>query len=169
MAKKKHLKKLSIEMSSDDLMTSFKVLKLVTDIKKKSQAKGQLFDFVLEEQDTLAIVHFHGADKKTLEAIYNKLIIAGAGQWTNGHYVATSAIAYPETLNLLLESYDDGEFSFQGMDDYNSTIQLAHDMCIYFDDYKEGGGAINKRNVIMASIIFLALIVWAVLFILFNR
>ena len=37
-----------------------------------------------------------------LQELFNKLIMAGAGQWTCGHWVPASALAYPESLRYLL-------------------------------------------------------------------
>ncbi|GAF92439.1 unnamed protein product, partial [marine sediment metagenome] len=37
-----------------------------------------------------------------LQELYHKLIAVGAGQWACGHWVAASALAFPESLRYVL-------------------------------------------------------------------
>lgn len=43
-----------------------------------------------------------GVARETLRELYDDLIFGGAGQWACGHWVAASALAYPETLRYVL-------------------------------------------------------------------
>lgn len=48
-------------------------------------------------------------DKKELKNIYDRLVMAGAGQWYKNHYIPVSAIYIEETLRYLAENNTDSD------------------------------------------------------------
>ncbi|HAG53534.1 MAG TPA: hypothetical protein DCL21_07090, partial [Alphaproteobacteria bacterium] len=48
-------------------------------------------------------------DMKELSKIYNRLIMAGAGQWYKNHYIPVSSIYIEETLRYLVENKKDSD------------------------------------------------------------
>lgn len=90
-------------------------------------------EYIFSELDLFGVATKHKINEDTITAIYDKLILNGGGQWTNGYHVAVSSLCYPETLNILLESFNGKGFSYEGLDDYNSQLKITFDLCEYFD------------------------------------
>jgi hypothetical protein len=74
---------------------------------KFSKAKNKLFDYC--EKCMPDILKEYGLSRKDLETLYHKLLRARAGQWANEHWIAASALAYPNTLRFVIESEKNGE------------------------------------------------------------
>lgn len=71
------------------------------DLKNDSseKAREELFDLILHEyDDSKPIVEEYPIDSDVLDKLYTKLILAGAGQWVRGQFVAVSALIFPDTL-----------------------------------------------------------------------
>jgi len=62
-----------------------------------------LFDYCEANANVRDVMREFNATRDTLKDIYSVLLSGGAGQWAGGHYVAASAVAYPNTLRFLLE------------------------------------------------------------------
>lgn len=68
----------------------------------KANAEEIFFDYCEQQQSIQPLLREFRVSRKDLKELYNKLIMAGAGQWTCGHWVPASALAYPESLRYIL-------------------------------------------------------------------
>ena len=69
---------------------------------RKANAEKVLLDYCEQQPSIQALLSEFRVSRKDLQELFNKLIMAGAGQWTCGHWVPASALAYPESLRYLL-------------------------------------------------------------------
>lgn len=76
---------------------------LISDSERYQKAREALLDYCEASAEVQKILKEFKVSSATLEELYSQLTKAGAGQWRGGHYVAASAIAYPQTLRYLLE------------------------------------------------------------------
>jgi len=67
-----------------------------------ASAKEALLDYCESQPAIQALMKEFHISRDDLLKFYNQIIAAGAGQWACGHWVAASAIAYPETLRYFL-------------------------------------------------------------------
>lgn len=65
-------------------------------------AEDALFDYGESQPAVRAVMEDFQVSRKDLKEIYSQLIEAGAGQWSCGHWVPASALAYPESLEYVL-------------------------------------------------------------------
>jgi len=65
-------------------------------------AEDELFDYCESQPAVKAVMEDFQVSRKDLKEIYSQLIKAGAGQWSCGHWVPASALAYPESLEYVL-------------------------------------------------------------------
>lgn len=65
-------------------------------------AEDELFDYCESQPSVRAVMEDFQVSRKDLKEIYSQLIDAGAGQWSCGHWVPASALAYPESLAYIL-------------------------------------------------------------------
>lgn len=79
-----------------------------------------------------------GIKPSTLKAIYHKLIMSGAGQFADGHYVAASSLVYAQTLVFILDHYLDGKFIVKDYDDYDSSLFVVNKLVMYFQNKETG-------------------------------
>lgn len=73
-----------------------------------------LLDYCKSQPEIQNIMKEFQVSHEDLKELYYELIKVGAGQWTCGHYVAASALAYPKSLRYLLarKGYDISEIAF---------------------------------------------------------
>ncbi len=67
-------------------------------------ALEELLDLCEDDDELKWLMQTHGADRTVLREQYQKLCAGGAAQWTAGHFVAASALAYGPTLIYVLEN-----------------------------------------------------------------
>ncbi len=65
-------------------------------------AEDALLDYCEQQPLIQAILKEFQISRHDLQELYQQLLVAGAGQWTCGHWVAASALAYPEPLRYAL-------------------------------------------------------------------
>jgi hypothetical protein len=87
----------------------------------KNSAEEFFFDYCEQQPPIQALLKEFSISRSDLQELYNRLSMAGAGQWTCGHWVSASALAYPETLRYLLSREDD---NFQ---------EAAFNLIMYFE------------------------------------
>jgi len=75
---------------------------------RRDLARAALLDHCVADPALQPVMVEFGADRSTLDELYHTLCAAGAGQWAGGHFVAASAVAYPQTLRFLLGNYREG-------------------------------------------------------------
>ena len=90
----------------------------------------------------------YGATRDTLSELFSRLEVVGAGQWTGGHYVAASSLAYPHTLEFLLRYFrgvDAIEDTYPWPADLTSNtperavaMRVAYELIRYFEDRRTG-------------------------------
>lgn len=66
------------------------------------KAEEELYDLVERDLPLYRAMKKYGATRDDLQHIYQMLLMAGAGQWARGHYVAASALCYGFTLEFVL-------------------------------------------------------------------
>jgi hypothetical protein len=65
-------------------------------------AENELLDYCESQPAVKAVMEDFQVSRKDLKEIYSQIIEAGAGQWSCGHWVPASALAYPESLEYVL-------------------------------------------------------------------
>lgn len=80
---------------------------------RMSDARAALFDYCEGHPEVAQVMAEHGITCEALEELYGTLLAGGAGQWAGGHFVAASALAYPQSLQFLLQDQG-GDRSFAG-------------------------------------------------------
>jgi len=98
--------------------------------KKEVRPEELLFDYCENQPSTKALLREFDISRNDLESLYHKLIMAGAGQWACGHWVAASALAYPESLRYVIN---------RGEDNITRTVC---NLIVYF----ERGSILNHTN-----------------------
>jgi len=130
----------------------FQSLKKSSQLRKVSKKLSQPFDFNnlfqngatsknhLDELISIAradssvksLLDENNVDDSFLKELYSQLVLAGAGQYASGHYVAASSIVFAYTLKFLLKHFDGERFSIRGYDHYNSSLFIANRLYDYF-------------------------------------
>lgn len=105
--------------NADDFMQS-----LVSGDDSREKALEALLDLCESNSAIKSVMSELGSNRKTLKDIYWTLVKGGAGQWSGGHYVAASAIAYPDTLRYLLN---------RPLNDRNSILEASFMMLERFE------------------------------------
>lgn len=95
-----------LQKISQELGKSIDLNKLMEDMSSSSDSKANaeefFFDYCEQQQSIQPLLREFRVSRKDLKELYDKLIMAGAGQWTCGHWVPASALAYPESLRYIL-------------------------------------------------------------------
>lgn len=104
---------------------------------EERQAKYSLFFEYCEQQpETGTIIRDFNVSRDTLKKLFDELIAVGAGQWMSGHYVAASALAYPISLQYLLNNWElepeDARLSGRRPDDSPLKQEIAFKLLMYF-------------------------------------
>jgi|HubBroStandDraft_6_1064221.scaffolds.fasta_scaffold221310_4 hypothetical protein len=71
----------------------------------KEKAEDELYDLVEQDVTLHRTITKYGVTRGDLRHIYRMLLLAGAGQWVRGHYVAASALCYGFTLEFALSKF----------------------------------------------------------------
>ncbi len=79
-----------------------KLMEEILSSDRKASAEEALLDYCERQPPIQALLIEFKISRQNLQELYHQLITAGAGQWTLGHWVAASALAYPESLRYLL-------------------------------------------------------------------
>lgn len=75
---------------------------MMQDSIKQEHIQETLLDYCERQPEIKKIMMESKVSRSDLKELYTQLLLAGAGQWTCGHWVPASSIAYPESLNYLL-------------------------------------------------------------------
>jgi hypothetical protein len=89
------------------------------------RAEEELFALCESVPTAQPVLQHYGANRDKLRDTYRRLLMAGAGQWAGGHYVAASAFAYGVTLEFVLRW-------FQEPPSRNTDIDVAYRLIEYF-------------------------------------
>lgn len=92
---------------------------------KQEKALEELLDLCEQDKTLKGIMDANNATREDLKKIYHEIEDNGAGQWTRGHYVAASALAFGTTLDFCLNAKDKGlaerEIAFTLLDYYENN------------------------------------------------
>jgi len=94
---------------------------------RKPSAETALLNYCEEQSTIQALLSEFNVSRQELQELYHQLIKAGAGQWIVGHWVAASALAYPNSLRYLLMRR---KANMQGKADLQET---AYKLIMYFE------------------------------------
>jgi len=86
----------------------------IEEIKKREKALEELLKLCESDPYLTKVIEKYKADRELLKKAYEKLIMAGAGQWKRGHFVPASSLVYSQTLDYLLRNIDkeDKDFNY---------------------------------------------------------
>ena len=87
-------------------------------------ALNDLLDYCEATPRVMEVMRTFRLSRTNAAELFRTLQYVGAGQWAGGHYVAASAIAYPETLRFLLS----GAFESRG-----EKLNAAYAVIKYFE------------------------------------
>ena len=91
-----------LQRISQDLGEPFDPSKVMKEIHSRGNRENALFDYCEHHPTIEALLKEFKVSRSDLQELYRLLIMAGAGQWRVGHWVAASALAYPDSLRYLL-------------------------------------------------------------------
>jgi hypothetical protein len=94
---------------------------LFSDGDSKTSAESAILDYCEEQPTIQALLREFEISRQDLQELYHQLIMVGAGQWTRGHWVAASALAYPDPLRYLL------------MRRKEDMLETAYNLIMYFE------------------------------------
>lgn len=87
----------------------------------RKKALQDFFDLCERDADVKRVMVSEGLNRTDLEAIYDRLIMVGAGQWSKGHFVPLWALAHEESLRYIARA------SSQGIE----WFEIASDLVMY--------------------------------------
>jgi len=100
-ARSAELKRISRELGSERPVSA---ADLLSGSGRYDAALRALLDYCVSRPELAQIMGDFDATRATLEKVYHILLASGAGQWAGGHFVAASALAYPDTLRFVLSN-----------------------------------------------------------------
>lgn len=94
---------------------------LFSDDDSKTIALNALLEYCEQQPAIQSLLREFKVSRPELEELYHQLVMVGAGQWACGHWVAASALAYPDSLRYLLARRK------------GNTQEAAVNLIIYFE------------------------------------
>jgi ribosomal protein S14 len=91
---------------------------------RREKAEEALLDYCEADGRIRDVMAQFNVSRDTLRGVYSRLLVAGAGQWAGGHYVAASAIAYPHTLRYVLSRPAEGR---------EALLEIAYRLIMHFE------------------------------------
>jgi len=91
---------------------------------RREKAEEALLDHCEADRNIRDVMAQLNVSRDTLREVYSRLLVAGAGQWAGGHYVAASAIAYPHTLRYVLSRSASGR---------EALLETAYRLIMHFE------------------------------------
>lgn len=65
----------------------------------------EMLDYCFSDPNLSVLLHEFSVSREELKNLYYILLNHGLGQWVRGHYVAVSALFFPQTLRYLLKYF----------------------------------------------------------------
>ena len=87
--------------------------------------KQALLDYCESQPEIRAIMLESGVSRAEMLDLYGKLVRAGACQWRGGHWVAASALGYPNTLQYVLR--------FQRWETLEERTEMVYNLLMHFE------------------------------------
>jgi len=96
-------KQLGRQLGPDEMMRD-----ILSGSNQRHVAEGALLNYCEASASVREVMNQFSLSREELRQIYSELLALGAGQWVCGHWVAASALAYPETLRYLVKNKRNG-------------------------------------------------------------
>lgn len=106
------------EFSTQDFMRE-----LMTSPSRRDQAMSALIEYCVAQPEVERVMREFGATRETLYHLFWTLHAAGARQRAGGHFVAASALAYPQSLRFVLQNQRGGL----------SLVEQVHALLLHFE------------------------------------
>jgi len=100
------------------------VQELLSGRNRREKAEEALLDYCEADRNIRDVMAQFNASRDTLREVYSGLLVSGAGQWAGGHYVAASAMAYPDTLRYVLSRPASGR---------EALLETAYRLIMHFE------------------------------------
>ncbi len=82
----------------------FSMERMFADSDEKDVALDDLVRLCTSDRALNHVIAQHGVSREELKELYHLLQAAGAGQWTRGHYVPASTLAFAQTLDYAVRA-----------------------------------------------------------------
>lgn len=108
--------------------------KRLADSDRYAKAEEALLDYCESQPAIQSVTSEFQISRHDLQELYDWLVMQGAGQWRSGHWVAASALAYPESLRYILLRREE------------NPLETAANLITYFEQgITLGGSQKNSR------------------------
>ena len=74
----------------------------------RDAAVDEFLNLCESDEGVKQVMQIEGLTRADLKDLYQRLTVAGLGQWIKGHYAALSTIAYPEPLQFAVRAPKQG-------------------------------------------------------------
>lgn len=98
----------------------------------KERAEEELYNLCESDTNLRIVMQKYEANRETLKEIFRILNYVGAGQWTKGHFVSVSSLAFVGTLDYLLRNKE------KLLTSYNDKIEISYRLITYFEKGEMG-------------------------------
>ncbi|MXX70275.1 MAG: hypothetical protein F4Y73_00140 [Gemmatimonadetes bacterium] len=95
---------------------------------QRIDARSDLLDYCVAKPGILEVMQSFDLDRSDLEDLYFALMAVGAGQWAGGHWVAASALAYPDSLRFVAKKMGRGQAA-----DRDETLRAVYALVMHFE------------------------------------
>jgi len=112
-----------LKLISQELGRPFDPNQIIERMRIRRQAEEALIDYCVATESIQNVMDEYNISKDDLHQLYYELVNVGAGQWKTGHWVAASALAYPEALRYMM----------QGKDKKSPFEEIAWNLLMYFE------------------------------------
>ena len=124
---KKSSKLIKIYKILSDVSMDFDMKSMFKKSKDKEKAIEDLIEIAFDDPNNKPIIKKYKITKKTMKKKYQDLVVNGAGVVARNHWVAASALVYPQTLSFVF----DKKHKIKGQ-------QMAFILVDYFDQNRVG-------------------------------
>ena len=100
---KKSSKLVKISRILSDVSMEFDMDTMFKKSREKEKAIEDLVELAFNDKNNEPIIKKYKITKKNLKKKYKDLVVNGAGVVTRNHWVAASAIVYPQTLSFIFD------------------------------------------------------------------
>ena len=100
---KKSTKLVKISRILSDVSMDFDMNSMFKKSREKEKAIEDLIELAFEDKNNQPIIKKYKITKKIMKKKYHDLSINGAGQVVRNHWVAASALVYPQTLSFVFD------------------------------------------------------------------
>ena len=88
---------------SKKLVQYSQILSDLGSVLEQDDALQGIIDLAFEDSNNAPVIQKHKITRKKMEKKYQELLIHGAGQVVKNHWVAASALVYPQTLDYIFD------------------------------------------------------------------